>query len=152
MGFNPNGRVSEQVQCKGQNMADIIKKKIFLVDDDEIHLTTAELFLKNEYEIYKAKSGNEMFERLSSNEFVPDLILLDIIMPNMNGWEVFDKIRTTDALKNIPVVFLTSIVDEAEKKRAFKMGIADFVTKPFNMSDLKSRIKDAFIKFEKKPR
>ena len=127
-------------------MTDDKMKKILLVDDDEIHLTTAELFLKSEYEIFKAQSGNEALECLDSKEFIPDIIMLDIIMPNMNGWEVFEKIKTKDFLKNVPIVFLTSVEEEAEKKRAYKMGIADFITKPYNMTALKSRIKEVLKK------
>ena len=118
------------------------RKKILLVDDDEIQLTTAELFLKNEYEVVKMKSGKEALDYLSENKFVPNLILLDIIMPEMNGWEVLKKIKSMDFLKNVPVVFLTSVEEELDKKQAFKMGVADYITKPFNMTYLKSRIKD----------
>ena len=122
------------------------KKKILLVDDDEIHLTTAELFLKDEYEILKMKSGIEALEYLSSNKNAPNLIMLDIIMPNMNGFELLDKIKTIDYLKNVPIVFLTSVEDEKQKKRAYKMGVVDYIIKPFNMTELKSRIKDVFKK------
>ena len=118
------------------------KKKILLVDDDEIHLTTAELFLKNEYEIHKAKSGDEVLEYLQNNKLVPNLIMLDVIMPNMNGWEVFKRLKAIDRLKNVPIVFLTSESEETEKKRAFKMGAADYILKPFNFTDLKRRLKD----------
>jgi response regulator RpfG family c-di-GMP phosphodiesterase len=126
------------------------KKKVLLIDDDEIHLITAELFLKNDYEVYKAKSGNEALEVLSSKKFVPNIILLDIVMQNMTGWEVFSKIKAIDFLKNVPIIFLTSIAEEEEKKRAFKMGIAGFITKPFNMTDLTSEIKEVLKKNETK--
>jgi len=122
------------------------KKKILLVDDDEIHLTTAELFLKDEYEIHKAKSGNEALTYLNNNEFVPDLIMLDLIMPNMDGWEVFKRIKPIGSLKNTPIAFVTSEGGNEEKKRAYAMGIADYITKPFNMTDLKSRIKEILKK------
>ncbi|MCL1929316.1 MAG: response regulator [Treponema sp.] len=118
------------------------KKKILLVDDDEIHLTTAELFLKNDYELHKAKSGSEALEFLENSKPAPNLIMLDVIMPNMTGWEVFKRIRAIDHLKNVPIVFLTSEDEEADKKRAFKMGAADYIIKPFNFTDLKRRIKD----------
>jgi response regulator RpfG family c-di-GMP phosphodiesterase len=122
------------------------KKNIFLIDDDEIHLTTAELFLKDEYEVYKMKSGNEALEYLNNNKLIPDLILLDIIMPNMDGWEVFKRIKAIDSLKNVPIVFLTSVIGENEKKRAYKIGIVDFIIKPLNMTDLKSRVKEILKK------
>jgi putative two-component system response regulator len=124
------------------------KKKVFLIDDDEIHLITAELFLKNDYEVYKAKSGNEALEYLTSNKVVPNIILLDIVMPNMTGWEVFVKIKAIGSLKNVPIVFLSSITEEEEKKRAYKMGVAGFITKPFNMTDLISEIKEVLRKSE----
>jgi response regulator RpfG family c-di-GMP phosphodiesterase len=123
------------------------KKKILLIDDDEIHLMTAELFLKNEYEIHKTKSGREALECLNNNEFIPDLILLDILMPNMDGWEVLKKIKTIDKLKNIPIVFLTSVMEENEKKRAYKIGIADYIVKPFNMVELKNSVKEVLKKY-----
>jgi putative two-component system response regulator len=122
-------------------MADNKKIKILLVDDDEIHLTTAELFLKGEYEIHKAQSGQEALECITSNKFIPNLILLDVIMPNKTGWEVFKKIREMRSLKDVPIIFITSMAEEEERKKAYKMGIADYIIKPFNMTELKSRIK-----------
>lgn len=125
------------------------KKKILLIDDDDIHLMTAELFLKDEYEVIKTKSGNEALEYLNGGESVPNLILLDIVMPDMDGWGVLKKIKTIEKLKNTPVAFLTSIVSDAEKQRALKMGIADFITKPFNMTILKNRISNVLAKQQK---
>ena len=121
---------------------DAKKRKILLVDDDDIQLITAELFLKDEYEICKAKSGDEALKYLSSKEFIPHLIMLDILMPNMDGWEVFKRIKAINFLKDVPIVFLTSVEGEAEKKRAYKMGVTDYITKPFNMTILKGRIRE----------
>jgi len=122
------------------------KKKILLIDDDEMHLITAELYLKDEYEIYKVKSGEEALDQLKNNEFVPNLVLLDIVMSGMNGWEVFKKIRAIPSLKNLPIAFLTSENDQTEKDRAFKIGAADYITKPYNMTLLKSKVKDILFK------
>ena len=129
-------------------MAGDKKMKIFLIDDDEIHLTTAELFLKDEYEIHKVQSGEEALEYINNNKFVPNLILLDIVMQGMSGWDTFKKLREINSLKNIPIVFLTSIAEEEEKKRAYKMGIADYIMKPFNMTELKARVKEIIRKFK----
>jgi len=116
------------------------KKKIILVDDNDIHLTTAEMFLKDEYEIYKATSGDEALKYLYDNKFTPDLIMLDILMPNMDGWEVFNRIRAIGVLRSVPIVFVTSLEGDNEKKRAHDLGAADYITKPYNMTELKSRI------------
>jgi len=125
-------------------MSDVLntKKKILLIDDDEIHLSIAEMFLKDEYEIYKATSGEGALKYLYRNEFIPDLIMLDVIMPNMDGWEVFNRIKAISLLRNVPIVFLTSADGEKEKKRAREIGAVDYITKPFNMTFLKSTIKE----------
>ena len=131
-------------------MADINeRKKILLVDDIEMHLLTAEMFLQAEYEIYKAKSGQEALDLLSDDKLVPDLIMLDIVMPNMNGWEVFKRIKAIDSLNKVPVMFLTTVNDEADKNKAYRMGIADYITKPYNFTDLLSRVKNVINKNEK---
>jgi putative two-component system response regulator len=124
------------------------KIKIYLIDDDEIHLTTAELYLQDEYEVYKAKSGQEALDYITGNKFVPNLILLDIVMPNMTGWDVFKKLKEIDFLKNVPIAFLTSLAEESEKKKAYKMGIADYIMKPFNMTELKGRVKELIKRFK----
>jgi DNA-binding response OmpR family regulator len=129
-------------------MADDKKIKIYLIDDDEIHLTTAELFLQDEYEVHKAKSGQEALDYITNNKFVPHIILLDLVMPNMTGWDVFKKLRQIDFLKNVPIAFVTSTVEDEERKKAFKMGIAEYIMKPFNMTELKSRVKDIRKKFK----
>jgi putative two-component system response regulator len=116
------------------------KKKILIVDDDEIQLVTAELFLKNEYEIWKMQSGKETLEYLRNNEFVPDIILLDIIMPNMDGWELLEEIRNIGFLKNVPIMFLTGVTEESEIIQACEEGVADYVTKPFGYVELRKRI------------
>ena len=128
-------------------MAKDKKLKIFLIDDDDIHLTTAELFLKDEYETRKSQSGQKALDCIKSNEFVPDIILLDVVMPGMSGWDVYKKLREIDSMKNVPIAFLTSLVEEEEKKKAYKMGAADFMIKPFNMTELKARIKEIRKKY-----
>jgi DNA-binding response OmpR family regulator len=129
-------------------MADDKKLKIYLIDDDDINLTTAELFLKDEYEIRKSQVGQEALDCIENNEFVPDIILLDVMMPTMSGWEVYKKVRGIASMKNVPIAFVTSLVEEEEKKKAYKMGAADYIIKPFNMTELKGRIKEIVKKYK----
>ena len=126
------------------------KKKILLVDDNDMHLTTAELFLKDEFELFMMHSGKEALDYMCGNKLVPHLIMLDIMMPNMNGWEVFKKIRAIDFLKDVPIAFLTSTDEEKERKQAIKIGAAGYITKPYNMTELKSKVQDALSKSAKK--
>jgi DNA-binding response OmpR family regulator len=122
------------------------KKKIAIVDDDDISLSTAELYLKNDYEILMLKSGKEFLDHLAGNDYIPDIILLDILMPDITGWELYKKIRAINNLKNIPVVFITSLDNEESKKRARQIGAADYITKPYNMTVLQKSMKDILKK------
>jgi putative two-component system response regulator len=117
------------------------KKKILLVDDDEVQHVIAENILKDQYEIFKAKSGNEALKYLCTNGFVPNLVLLDILMPEMDGWEDFNRIKAISLLKSVPVVFLTAVSETTEEKRAFDLGADDFITKPYDKDTLLDRIK-----------
>jgi DNA-binding response OmpR family regulator len=117
------------------------KKRILLIDDDEIQHQIAENMLNSEYEVFKAKSGNDALGYLYNGSFVPHLILLDILMPEMDGWEVFNRIKALSLLKNVPIIFVTSVNTTEEEKRAYEIGAADFITKPFTKDDLLERIK-----------
>jgi putative two-component system response regulator len=131
-----NKGLDSMAKDKSKNSKNVIKKKILLIDDDEVHLSTTELFLKDEYEILKAISGEDALKYLYNNEFTPDLIMLDIIMPYMDGWEVFNRIKAIGLLKNVPIVFLTSEDGEREKKRARELGAVDYITKPYTKTFL----------------
>ena len=116
------------------------KKKILLVDDDDILLSIAEAMLEDEYYVLSAKSGKEALNYLLF-KLAPDLILLDILMPKMDGWETFNRIKAVSLLKNVPIAFLTSVNGTTEKDHAQEIGAADFITKPFEREDLLKRIK-----------
>lgn len=116
-------------------------KKIMVVDDDpdQIYMVRKALAGADEnYEIIPASSGDECLELLKQNQ-IPDLILLDVMMPGVSGWMVFDKIRDDPALTNIPIVFLTARTDRIAKNAGQFLG-ADFIEKPFVRDDLKERI------------
>ena len=94
-------------------------KNILYVDDKKNQIfsikTAFEDLYGDEYKIIPAESGKKCLELLNKN-FIPDLILLDIMMPDMNGWEVFDKLKANPSWKNIPVVFLKTRIDNVLKK------------------------------------
>jgi len=119
-------------------MADI-RKKILLIDDDEIHLTLAESMLSEDFEICTAKSAKDALDLLHKG-YVPNLILLDIIMPKVDGWETYRRIKTIGFLEGAPVAFLTSVDSEAEKTRAKDMGAVDYITKPYTREYLLEKV------------
>ena len=122
-------------------------KKIMLVDDnpDLIYMIKKHLKkLDDEYEITGVESGEECFKLLEGN-YKPDLILLDIMMPGMNGWDVLAKIREQLAFSKIPVVFLTAKDDETSKGLGV-MTSEGYITKPFIIADLKEKIERILAK------
>ena len=115
------------------------RKRLLVVDDDDFFLSVTTGVLKDTYEVIPVKSGKEALDYMLQGP-APDLILLDIMMPNMDGWETFNKIRAISFMRNIPVVFLTSLNEENDEKRAQEIGAADFIKKPYEKNDLLKRI------------
>jgi len=120
-------------------MPDAMKKTILMIDDDEVHLSIAENMLSGKYEIYTEKSGKAALDRLSDG-FIPDLIFLDVIMPGMDGWEVYRRIREINYLANVPVAFFTSLSEKIDIMHAHDIGAVDFLMKPFDKEDLLKRV------------
>jgi len=114
-------------------------KKILIVDDSEVHLVIAENILKSKYETITAISGKEALNLLTKG-LIPNLILLDILMPEMDGWEVYNKIKGISLLQNVPIAFLTSLDGVREKLYASRIGAADMITKPYEGKELLSRV------------
>ncbi|MBQ8787330.1 MAG: diguanylate cyclase [Oscillospiraceae bacterium] len=113
-------------------------KKILIVDDNKLNLAVAKNVLSGLYDILSALSGKEALELLLTE--VCDLILLDINMPEMDGFEVLEKLREMENCKDIPVIFLTADSDAETETKCFKSGALDFIAKPFVPEVMRSRI------------
>jgi two-component system, sensor histidine kinase and response regulator len=115
------------------------KNRILIVDDNEMNTRVAALALdRTEYEIVIAHSGEEALEQASKKTF--DLILLDIIMPEMDGYTVCKHLKEGPATENIPIVFLTARTDVESIRKAFACGGSDFISKPFQKAELMARV------------
>jgi CheY-like chemotaxis protein len=115
--------------------------KIMVVDDDPGIIFTIKHGLENfesNYEIITIENGKKCLEFLDSNS-IPDLIILDIMMPEMSGWETFQKIREKIPAEKLPIIFLTARKDQIAKKAGGFLG-EDFIEKPFKLPDLKQKI------------
>jgi CheY-like chemotaxis protein len=123
-------------------------KKIMVVDDEQDQIfsvkTGFEQEYPNKYSIIPAESGKKCFELLEK-KIIPDLILLDIMMPNMDGWEVFDKLKANESWSKIPVIFLTARSDEFASN-AGAMIADDYIEKPIDIKELKNRIENVLEK------
>jgi len=116
-------------------------KKIIIVDDEEDQLFTVKKTLeyaKQDFEIITFNSGNNCLQYLK-NQDNPDLILLDIMMPEMTGWELYDKIKENNKWRDIPIIFLTARTDETAENAGKFFG-EDYIEKPFDADDLIKRI------------
>ncbi|WP_017294330.1 response regulator [Geminocystis herdmanii] len=112
---------------------------ILLVDDLKQNLKLLTFILEGEnYQTSFALSGKDALERL--NVLKPDLILLDLMMPDMNGLEVCEKIKSNQQYKDIPIIFLTASQEEHHLVEAYNIGASDYVAKPFKKPELLNRI------------
>ncbi len=121
-----------------------MKKTILIVDDNESIIQTAReelLTLNPDWKIIDARTGKQCLERLKENKAV-DLILLDIMMPEMDGFEAADKIKADPTLRNIPIIFLTAKTDDLSRVMG-QFKARDYIEKPFDIFDLNNRIKKA---------
>ncbi|MDR2542044.1 MAG: response regulator [Treponema sp.] len=114
-------------------------KTIFIVDDNDTNLTSAKEALKDQYRVMTLPSAAKMFALIE--KVTPDLILLDIKMPEMDGFEALHLLKANASLANIPVIFLTSMADVSVEVRGFQLGVVDFITKPFSAPVLLNRLK-----------
>ncbi len=116
------------------------KENILVVDDQMTNLKILSSILSKEYSLGIANSGENALKYLENN--TPDLILLDIMMPEMDGYEVCQKIKQNEAYKDIPIIFLTAKTDIDDVVKGFEYGAVDYIAKPFNISELKVRVRN----------
>ena len=107
-----------------------MQKTIFVVDDNGTNLSTAEEALEDQYRVITLSSAAKMFTILE--KVTPDLILLDIEMPEMDGFEALKQLKTNPSCAGIPVIFMTATADAASEAMGKELGAVDFITKPFS--------------------
>ncbi len=117
------------------------KFTVLVVDDNALNIRIITDLLKDYGVVLAASNGLDALHMVSS-EPAPDLILLDIMMPNMDGYQVCRQIKAAEETKDIPVIFLTAKNDAANEEYGLSLGAIDYITKPFNPSILKARVKN----------
>jgi DNA-binding response OmpR family regulator len=120
------------------------RKKVFIVDDEVVNLKMAKNALSAYYDVFPLDSGKALLDMLASVQ--PDLILLDIMMPEMDGLETLKHIKANKHTVNTPVVFLTSKGDIGTVLEGISGGIKDYIIKPFDPTQLRERIDAQFEK------
>jgi putative two-component system response regulator len=113
---------------------------VLIVDDVEANVDILVETLGEEYGLSVAMDGESALEL--ARQVLPDLILLDIMMPGMSGYEVCERLKSAEATKGIPIVFLTAMADEQDEARGLALGAVDYITKPFNPQLVKARVRN----------
>jgi CheY-like chemotaxis protein len=115
------------------------RKKILLVDDADTILMMERMILSKEYDLVTAKDGCEALDKALAQR--PDLILLDLIMPKMDGFEACKQIRASEAIKQIPIIIVTTRGESKNIETAYENGCNDYVTKPIDSAELLAKVK-----------
>jgi PleD family two-component response regulator len=120
-------------------MKEHVKSKVLLVDDIKADINFLNNALSNEFELEFALDGKSALERVKSSP--PDLVILDILMPGMDGYEVCKRLKADERSKDIPVIFITSKNGEEDETKGFEIGAVDYITKPFSLPIVKARLR-----------
>ena len=111
---------------------------VLIVDNDVTNIKMLTFILKDKYIVYAVKSGQEAIEMAA--KLLPDVILLDILMPKMDGYEVLLKLKESEKTKNIPVIFVSGLSEADDEEKGLLMGASDYITKPFSSAIVKLRV------------
>lgn len=124
-------------------MEDLSECTILVVDDTEANIDLLVFLLGREYDVAVAMDGETALE-VATNE-PPDLILLDVMMPGMNGYEVCERLKANEATREVPVVFLSANVEESDREKALELGAVDFITKPIDIVEIQEKVKNCLM-------
>jgi len=116
------------------------KNSLLIVDDETSNIMVLTHILAADYTVYTVKDGRTAVK--VAEKQLPDVILLDIIMPDMDGYEVIAELKKSDRTKNIPVIFITGLSNVEDEERGLSLGAADYITKPFSSAVVKLRVKN----------
>jgi len=126
------------------NKGEMMLKKILIIDDNEMTLTLVTRILElDSHQVVTARDATEALTHLKEN--LPDLVIMDVMMPDMNGYDLCRQIRLEPRLASIPILIMTAEGSDFDKQKALDSGANDLLTKPFNIDALRQRIKDLMI-------
>ena len=116
-----------------------MKRNILVIDDEITIRTLLEKFLSHTYEVAAMSNGQEGLNWLQTGN-IPDLMIVDLEMPNMNGYEFVENVRASGYFSSIPILMLSGVDSSIERVKCFKLGANDFMIKPFNPEELSLKI------------
>jgi CheY-like chemotaxis protein len=130
------------------------KKTVLIADDDQIIIKLLQVNLEMEgYEVITAEDGQDAVEKAQRK--TPDLIILDIMMPRLDGWSARQELLKYPALRDVPVIFLSARAQQADLRKGYEAGVAEYITKPFDPVDLLDVIEQilagTYVRSEEQP-
>ncbi|MCL2107713.1 MAG: diguanylate cyclase [Oscillospiraceae bacterium] len=128
------------------NIESARKRAVLIVDDENSNIIALNSILSGEYTTYAAKSGAAAIA--AAEKYAPDVILLDIIMPDMDGYEVITVLKSTELTKDIPVIFITGLRNSEDEEKGLSLGAADYISKPFSSAIVKLRLRNQIMILE----
>ena len=129
---------TQRENAKEEHSSPPERPKVLIVDDTPTNLSILEEILEEDYLISVAQSGAQALE--ITDKFQPDLILLDVNMPGIDGFETCNRLKEQDSTRHIPVIFITARTEPEDVVRGFEEGGVDYITKPFNYSEVVARV------------
>lgn len=118
--------------------------KVLIVDDEPNILMSLDFLMRKEgYEVFVARNGTEAMESLHSN--LPDVVLLDIMMPDVDGYEICKHIKSTEELKHCKVIFISAKSKESDIQKGYEVGADFYITKPFTNKQIVSKVKELLV-------
>ena len=112
---------------------------VLIVDDENMNMFALTHMLKSDYTVYAAKNGQSAI-RIAKKQ-LPDVILLDILMPEMDGYEVLSLLKSDEETRKIPVIFVTGLINPEDEKKGLELGAADYISKPFDAEDVRMKVR-----------
>lgn len=124
-------------------MKDLSECIVLVVDDTETNIDIMMDILGDDYDVVVAMDGEGALEAV--DEDTPDLILLDIMMPDIDGFEVCKRLKENPETAGIPVIFLSALTEDDDKQKGFDLGAIDFITKPFDPDEIQTKVKEHLL-------
>ena len=116
------------------------ENSVLIVDDSNANIISLTDILKNEYTVYAAKNGPKAIEL--AERFIPDVVLLDIIMPEMDGYAIIKALKSSEKTQNIPVIFISSLDTDDDEEKGLALGASDYISKPFSPTVVRLRVRN----------
>lgn len=117
------------------------RQSVLVVDDSDVNISILRRILSADYAVKTAMNGEDAL-KIAGSEEPPDLILLDVVMPGLNGYEICERLKANETTKNIPIIFVTASSDVEDEAKGFEVGGVDYITKPIRSRTVKARVKN----------